>query len=202
MEKLNEVVAKNLIKFRSIAGFTQIELSKKINYSDKTISKWEKGESLPDLAVLVKLSEIYKININDFLDDKTDEQKSIISKKIINKKHLLVALLIFGLILFFAAVTFFVLFMIESTQNIAYLSFIYSIPICATTFLIFSLCWWNNYTNTIFSSAILWGIILSVFLTFKISKIWTLCIVGLVLEIIIIIFFILLTETKKRKNNK
>jgi len=202
MEELNKVVAKNLIKYRNLEGFSQAELAKKINYSDKTISKWEKGDSLPDLAVLVKLTEIYKIDINEFLNDKTEEQEIVISKRFINKQHILISLLSVGLVEFLSAIVFFVLFMIDTTESYAYLSFVYSIPICALLMFIFSTIWWNNYVKTVFCSLMEWGIILAICFTFSISKIWILCVVGASFQIIIIMWFILRDIIYKRKNNK
>ena len=42
---------------------TQIELAEKINYSDKAISKWERGESIPDVSVLLNLAKLFGVNI-------------------------------------------------------------------------------------------------------------------------------------------
>ena len=53
--ELKDIVAKNLVELRKIFGFTQLEIAEKLNYSDKAISKWERGESLPDVETLKKL---------------------------------------------------------------------------------------------------------------------------------------------------
>ena len=45
-------VAKNLVYYRKLNKMTQNELAQKLNYSDKAISKWERGENLPDLYIL------------------------------------------------------------------------------------------------------------------------------------------------------
>lgn len=190
MDNLNSVVSKNLIKFRTLAGLTQMELAKKINYSDKSISKWERGDGLPDLAVLVKLSEIYRININEFLNQNTPEQEVVISKKYTNKKHLLISILSSGLVFFVATIVFVVLFMIDSTASFAWLSFIFAIPVASIVLLIFSLLWGNNYLNTLFSTLILWGIILSICFTVSMDKIWILCLLGVIFEFLIVFWFI------------
>ena len=69
MEELKLVVASNLIKLRQKAGMTQAELGEKLNYSDKTVSKWERGESIPDAYVLMRLAEIYGLTVDDLLRD-------------------------------------------------------------------------------------------------------------------------------------
>ena len=59
MDELKETLAANLVRCRKRAGLTQAEVADKINYSDKAVSKWERGEGLPDLAVLVRLADLY-----------------------------------------------------------------------------------------------------------------------------------------------
>ena len=52
---IKNIVAKNLIELRKSRNLTQSELAEMLNYSDKTISKWENGDSLPDISVLAAL---------------------------------------------------------------------------------------------------------------------------------------------------
>lgn len=52
MDELKLIFASNLIRLRTAAGMTQAELGEQLNYSDKSISKWERGEAIPDAAVL------------------------------------------------------------------------------------------------------------------------------------------------------
>ena len=52
---IKENFAKNLTNFRKQANLTQVELAEKLNYSDKAVSKWERGESIPDLYALKTL---------------------------------------------------------------------------------------------------------------------------------------------------
>ena len=58
MEELKKIVAANLTALRTAKGMTQLELGEMISYSDKAISKWERGESIPDAFVLLKLKEL------------------------------------------------------------------------------------------------------------------------------------------------
>ena len=198
MENLNSVVSKNLIKYRNLAGLTQKSLAKKLNYSDKTISKWENGERLPDFSVLVELSELYKIKVDDFLDTSTPEQEVIVSKKYIDKKHMLWCGLSIGIVLLISSIVFFILSMSESTYTIAYYSFIYSIPIIGIVLLILSLLWWNTLCNIIFTSLIDWGIVLIVTVTIKTIKPLPIILVGLAFEIVIVIFYHLLNKKTKK----
>ena len=64
-EKIKKTIASNLVYYRKLSNLKQIYVAEKINYSDKAISKWERGEGLPDIIVLYALAEIYGVTIND-----------------------------------------------------------------------------------------------------------------------------------------
>ena len=58
----------NLIfQLRKEKGMTQKQLADKMNISDKTISKWERGQGCPDISLLPELAEILEINIGEIL---------------------------------------------------------------------------------------------------------------------------------------
>lgn len=65
MDDINKIIGKNLLKLRKSAKLTQMELAEKFNYSDKSISKWENGESLPSVEILHELSTFYGTTLND-----------------------------------------------------------------------------------------------------------------------------------------
>ena len=67
MEKLNLIIAKNLSALRRQNKLTQLEVSEKLNYSDKTISKWERGEALPDTDNLIRLARLYNVSIDEIV---------------------------------------------------------------------------------------------------------------------------------------
>ena len=67
LDELKLVSASNIIKLRTGAGLTQAELGARLNYSDKTISKWERGEAIPDAYVLTQLAELYGVSVDYIL---------------------------------------------------------------------------------------------------------------------------------------
>lgn len=67
LSELKLVTAGNLIKLRTGRGLTQAELGAMLNYSDKTISKWERGEAIPDAYVLTQLAEIFGVTVDALL---------------------------------------------------------------------------------------------------------------------------------------
>ena len=67
LSELKLVTAGNLIKLRTGRGLTQAELGAMLNYSDKTISKWERGEAIPDAYVLTQIAEIFGVTVDALL---------------------------------------------------------------------------------------------------------------------------------------
>ena len=67
LQDLNQTIAENLLLYRKLHGFTQSELAECLRYSDKSISKWERGEAVPDIGVLFTLSEIYGITVSELI---------------------------------------------------------------------------------------------------------------------------------------
>ena len=76
LEELKLITASNLINLRTDAGLTQAELGAMLNYSDKTISKWERAEAIPDAFVLPQLGEIFHVTVDNLLTSH-DEWKPI-----------------------------------------------------------------------------------------------------------------------------
>ena len=76
LDELKLITASNLINLRTGAGMTQAELGAKLNYSDKTISKWERAEAIPDAYVLTQIAEIFQVSVDSLLKSH-DEWKPI-----------------------------------------------------------------------------------------------------------------------------
>lgn len=72
----NDVIANNLAMYRKTSGLTQLELAKKVNYSDKVISKWERGESLPGIEALIILAKFFGISVDDLVSERGEEISS------------------------------------------------------------------------------------------------------------------------------
>lgn len=67
LSELKLICASNLIRLRTAAGLTQAELGEKLNYSDKSVSKWERGEAIPDAWVLTRLASIFGVTVDYIL---------------------------------------------------------------------------------------------------------------------------------------
>ena len=64
-EKVKQLIAANIAYYRKECHLTQAELAEKIHYSDKSVSKWERAEGLPDICVLVVLADLFGVTVHD-----------------------------------------------------------------------------------------------------------------------------------------
>lgn len=76
-----EIIAANLVKYRKSAGLSQLELAKKLNYSNKNISKWENGDTTPSVFTLKEIAKLYGITIDDLL------KEDLLHEDVVDEKH-------------------------------------------------------------------------------------------------------------------
>ena len=97
-------------KLRTNNHMTQSDLGNMLHVSDKTISKWENGYSIPDIGVIKQLAKIFKVNINNLVNDalyvnKKDKFKILIKNILcFIKKHtskIIVGIIVIFLFIFF-----------------------------------------------------------------------------------------------------
>lgn len=189
---LKDILADSLAHYRKEAGLTQLELAEKLNYSDKAVSKWERGESAPDVFVLSQIAEIFNITVNDLL------QEGKITVKQRNRQfRTIVTLLSAGIVWLLAVIAFVFTKLIDNQNTLAYLAFIYAIPVSAIVVLVFSGVWKKRLYACISISAIIWGLLLSLFLSIHTENIWLVFILGIPMQILTILWYMLKFDFKK-----
>ena len=196
-ENLAAIIAENLVYYRKKAQLTQSELAEKINYSDKSVSKWERAEGVPDIYILDQLADLYGLTVNDFL---TTKKKQRIAKMFVSK--LLITLLSVGLVWFISTFAFSVLTLFVPELNNywqIWLLFIYAIPVTSIILIIFNKIYFKRILNVFPVSLLCWSIALSLHLTFTdIKNITVLYIIVIPLQVLVIFFYLLqLKRTKK-----
>ena len=67
--EIRQNIATNISAMRNAAGMTQAQFAEKLNYTDKAISKWERGESVPDIAVLWKIADMFGVTVDWLISD-------------------------------------------------------------------------------------------------------------------------------------
>ncbi|MBR0082110.1 MAG: helix-turn-helix domain-containing protein [Clostridia bacterium] len=157
-ERVRRIVAERLTAYRKRSGFTQAELAEKLNYSDKSVSKWERGDGLPDLLVLCRLSEIYEIPVDEFLHEGTLKRPASVRRK----RHWLISLLSIGLAFLVATLVFYLLTIFGVPH--AWLSFICAVPVAAIIATVFSHIWSGILLQCISVSVLVWSLTAAVYL--------------------------------------
>ena len=165
MENLKENLAKNLIKLRKANNITQLDLANKLNYSDKAISKWERAESMPDVEMLYTISEMFNVTIDWLVSDSDAIVK--VKDKSKTGKRVIIGLLSILVAWVVATITFVILSWVLDFND-TWLSFIYAIPVSAIIWLVFNSVWGKIEVAPLIVSALLWTLILSIYLTIKI----------------------------------
>lgn len=187
-----DLVAQNLIYYRKLNNLTQIQLAEILNYSDKSISKWERGEGLPDIYILHTIAELFGIT----LDDLTKEKKVSIYRKTAKPKTLIT--LIAVALCWLVATSAFVLlgiFLPNIEKN--WLAFVYAIPASMIVIIVFSKLWGKRFFTFLSTTILIWTIPLSIYLSIHHSKLWLLFIWSIPLQVIMIFWFFLQSDIKK-----
>ena len=166
MEDIKSIVAKNITELRQSKNMTQLELAEKLNYSDKTISKWERAESSPDISVLVQLAELFGVTLDYFVKEvhTEDEVARKNEKPRYNRKAILyISESVCWIVALFAFV---IATMIMHKISFQYLFLVYTLPVVMIVRLVFNSVWFNPRHNYVIISFLMWSILASVHITF------------------------------------
>jgi transcriptional regulator with XRE-family HTH domain len=187
MADYKRIIANNITELRKAIPLTQAELAEKLNYSDKAVSKWERGESIPDVIVLKEIADIFGVTV-DYLLEETHPLNGLAQSipRQIKINRLLIASLSCMLVFLVATIAFVVLNTVATIPKI-WLAYIYCVPVCSIVLIIFNSIWGKTKFNFLFASLLLWSFLTSLYLTIG-YRYWILFIVGVPAQIIIIIW--------------
>ena len=162
-KKLKSIIANNITYFRKRSNLTQGKLAEMINYSDKSVSKWERGDGIPDITVLVKLAEIFEITVNDLVSEDKPEEKIIPARQ---RRHILLDIMSIILVWLVATVVFVGLRVFLPDFPTAWISYILAIPVSAIVNLVFACIWWNHTVQFFSISFLVWTCALGIQMVF------------------------------------
>lgn len=190
MEELKKIVAKNITELRLACNMTQLELGREISYSDKAISKWERGEAVPDAFVLLQLSRLFGVTVDYLLTEhgEADAPKVTVMKNS-SANHLVVALISITGIWTLAAL----IYMILSLSGISHpMIFQYAVTVSAIVLTVMNTLWGKRIYNLIIISVLVWNILLTIYLIFYSLSFnwWQILLLGIPAQVIICLCFI------------
>ncbi len=210
-ETLKSQIGKNIVLHRKRCGYTQADLAEKLHYSDKAVSKWERGESVPDVLILVQLAEVFGITVGDLLSDPNALPENpgkmervmdkAVQKTLKRKADKGIILKLTSVLVWFVAL---LLFVVLSSFDIpkTWLAFIYAIPANAIVLLSLRSAWHDFRWNLTLISAIMWGSILSIFMTvlvFAHFNFWKIFLLGIPGQAAIILWKYLYRKAPKEE---
>lgn len=172
MEDTKSIVAKNISELRLLNNMTQMELGERLNYSDKTISKWERGESSPDITVLVEIANLFGVSLDylvraENIDATVKEHK--IKQTQYNRK--VIAYISESVAWFVAVFAFIITSLITNEATFQWLYFVYALPVVLIIKLVFNSVWFNPRNNYYIISAMVWSILAAIHITFLYFKV-------------------------------
>lgn len=164
---VKQAVAKNLTVLRQQNKMTQIELAEKLNYSDKAISKWERGESIPDVMVLKAIADLFGVTVDYLLQEEHPDSPAVSqdTSDRLKRNHKVVTILSVLLVWLVATLVFVALDAVWPTLVAKWLSFVYAVPITTIVWLVFNSMWFNKRRNYLIISLMMWTGLASIFLT-------------------------------------
>ena len=194
MTELRDTIAKNICDLRTGAGMTQLSLAEVLNYSDKAVSKWERGESVPDIFMLKRIADYFGVTVDYLLEsDHTESiEQTIEHHKFVSRHRFIISFLATALVWLVATFAFVTMLIFSPDLALRpWLMFIYAIPVSATVALVFNSIWGRRKMNYPIISVLVWSLLVAVFMSLLIVfgiNIWPVFILGIPGQVIIIIW--------------
>ena len=200
-EKLKLQIGSNIASYRKRSGLTQAGLAEKLNYSDKAVSKWERGESIPDVLTLMQLAEQFDITVNDLLVDPNElpgnpgtleKAMTQVSEKALKRKaNKNIILGLSSVLVWFVAL---LIYVVVSSFDLPYswLAFFYAVPANCIVLLSLRSAWHDFRWNRALISGIVWGALASIhmtLLTLLDFNMWKIYLLGILGQIAILLWF-------------
>lgn len=172
-EKLKVQIGTNISNLRKRQRLTQAGLAEKLNYSDKAVSKWERGESAPDILTLVSIAQVLGVTVDDLISDPNalPEQtgavqhamEQVVQKTLKRKADKRIIVQLSSILVWFVALFVYVVLASIGIEN-SWLAFFWAIPADAIVVLSLRSAWKDFRSNKILISILMWGSLLSIYM--------------------------------------
>ena len=183
MEQLNEILATNLVALRKHKNLTQSELANKLQYSDKTISKWETGEIIPSLENLIKLCDIHGVTLDEITHPIPEEKFSTAKpKKNFDRQNKIIITLLAILAVWITATSTFVYAQIIADVSL-WILFIWAVPVSCIVTIVFNSLWGKRVFGFIMISCLVWSLITAIYLQFLSYNLFAMYFIGIPLQV-------------------
>ena len=185
MKNLREIIPNNIIALRKQQGMTQLDLGKKVNYSDKAVSRWEKGEVLPDIETLQSISRALNVPLSYLIEEHTEEPKNTWAEYQKNQKA-------FQALMTLAVWTIATIIFVFGKIYMDFLYwqiYVWAVPASCAILSYMNRKAKNKKLKPIFDSVFCWTFLTSFYLQFMQYNIWLIFIIGIPIQAAIIVAF-------------
>lgn len=171
-DNLKAIIAGNIADLRRNKNMTQMELAEKLNYTDKAISKWERGESIPDVIVLKNIADLFEVSVDYLLElehpvqveNREKEAEALKKQQSLRTRGFVTGMSVL-LVWLVATVLFMIFDMATETDVSHWIIFVYAIPASMVLWLVMNSIWFNRRRNYPIISMLMWSVLASVYLT-------------------------------------
>ena len=201
IEELTSTIAKNITTYRKKKGLTQLQLAELISYSDKAISKWEKGLAIPDVFVLSQLSEIFEVTLDELTSEYKEKKQPQVNKDneyIKKKKNInkVVITILSSILVWFVFIITYVLLELTNPNTLpTWLLFIYALPVMFIVQIVFAKLWGKRWMRFITITGLTWTLTLSIHLTIlesiNLSNSYLLYLIAAAFQVLVIFWYFL-----------
>jgi transcriptional regulator with XRE-family HTH domain len=191
VKDIREIVAKNISELRQSESMTQLALAQKLNYSDKAVSKWERGESFPDIFMLKSIADLFGVSVDYlFAEDHTEAiQRSAAEHRIVRRNRVIISFLANMLIWLIATVAFVTMQLVHPNALLPeWMVFVYALPLSSVVALVFNSIWGKPKLNYVIIASMAWFVLLAFYMTYRTVfglNIWIIFIIGIPVQIIV-----------------
>ncbi|MBQ7351815.1 MAG: helix-turn-helix transcriptional regulator [Clostridia bacterium] len=194
---IKQNIAKNISELRKANKLTQLELAEKLNYSDKAISRWERGDTLPDIDILCEICKLFNVKFEYLIEDNSNKQPPTPSAdtKWQTGNRLTISLLAVSVIWILA--TFLYVYSDIIFDNKLWKVFIWAVPV---TFIVAIVCnhlWGKKLYTVILLSGFTWTALAAIFIQYLSYNLWPVFLLGIPIQITILLW----SQLKPRNKN-
>lgn len=185
---IKQNISTNLTELRKRFGYTQSFVGQYVNFSDKAVSKWENGDSVPDLATLAALAKLYGVTVDFLISEHDDKMIGEIAQIEKDKRNspTQITILLMSLTVVWLIATIVFSYTLVFRPKALWQIFVWAIPSCCVLVLYFNRHWYRKSKVRLVSLTILsWSLLTCIFLQFLNYRLWPLFILGIPIQIII-----------------
>lgn len=211
-DELKLQIGAGITRMRKAHAMTQAELAERLNYSDKAVSKWERGESVPDVLTLTQIAAQFGVTVNELVygeavpesrptpvpqadEPFVDEVDAVIR----HNRRIIQGLV--SILVWIVALTFYV---VLDSFGVPYvwLTFVLAVPAHAITLLSLRSAWKMFGWNLVLISIIMWGSLIFIHAVAYLASsvnIWRMFLMGVLGQAAIVLWFKLVKKPKEKK---